>query len=41
MAGKDSVVAGSSKNRLQTAAGTVMPETIRAAAHAKQTKPHD
>ena len=41
MAGKDAVVAGSMKNRLQTAAATVMPETSRAAAHAKQTQPQD
>ncbi len=39
MAGKDHVVAGSAKNRLQTAAGKVMTEPVKAAAHARMTKP--
>jgi short-subunit dehydrogenase len=39
MAGKDHVVAGSVKNRLQTAAAKVMPETAKAALHRKQSEP--
>lgn len=37
--GKDSVVAGSLKNKLQTAAARLMPETVQARTHAKQVKP--
>jgi short-subunit dehydrogenase len=39
MAGKDHVVAGSLKNKLQSAAAQVMPEPVKAAAHAKLTEP--
>jgi hypothetical protein len=39
MAGKDKVVAGSVKNRVQDAAAQVMPESARAAMHAKQARP--
>jgi len=41
MAGKDHVVAGSAKNRMQAAAAKVMPQTAAAATHAKQTQPSD
>ncbi len=41
MAGKDSVVAGSAINKVQTAAAALLPETTRAAAHARQTQPKD
>ena len=41
LAGKDRVVAGSARNRAQVAAGKVLPETVRAAVHAAQTKPRD
>jgi uncharacterized protein len=41
MDGKDSVVAGSLKNKAQVLAGTVLPQTAKAAVHAKQTKPQD
>jgi short-subunit dehydrogenase len=39
MAGKDHVVAGSTKNRLQTAAGQLLPDKVTAAAHAPMSKP--
>jgi uncharacterized protein len=39
MAGKDHVVAGSSKNKAQVAAGRVLPEKAKAAMHAAQTRP--
>jgi uncharacterized protein len=39
MAGKDHVVAGSFKNRVQDALAQVLPEPTKAAAHAKQTEP--
>jgi short-subunit dehydrogenase len=39
MAGKDHVVAGSPKNRLQTAAAKVLPDKVAAAAHAPMSKP--
>jgi uncharacterized protein len=39
MAGKDHVVAGSTKNKVQTAAGTLMSESTKAAVHARMTKP--
>jgi short-subunit dehydrogenase len=39
MAGKDSVVAGSAKNKAQAAASRLMPEPAKAAVHAKMTKP--
>jgi short-subunit dehydrogenase len=39
MAGKDHIVAGSLKNRIQDAAAQVMPEPAKAAAHRKQTEP--
>jgi short-subunit dehydrogenase len=39
MAGKDHVVPGSMKNRLQDAAAQVMPEPAKAATHRKQTEP--
>jgi short-subunit dehydrogenase len=38
MAGKDRVVAGSMKNRMQTAAGKVLPERAKAAMHARMTE---
>lgn len=41
MDGTDKVVAGSVKNRLQTAAARVLPEKAKAATHAAQTKPKD
>ncbi|MEJ7599137.1 MAG: SDR family NAD(P)-dependent oxidoreductase [Kofleriaceae bacterium] len=39
MAGKDSVIAASLKNKLQGLANEILPETVKAAAQAKQTKP--
>jgi hypothetical protein len=39
MAGKDHVVAGSTKNKVQAAAAKVMPQPAAAATHAKQTRP--
>jgi short-subunit dehydrogenase len=39
MAGKDHVVAGSFKNRVQDAMAQVLPETTKAKLHAKQAKP--
>ena len=39
MAGKDQVVAGSVKNRLQVAGGKILPDRAKAAAHAQMTKP--
>jgi short-subunit dehydrogenase len=39
MAGKDHVVAGSIKNRAQTAAGKFMTDPMKAATHAKMTEP--
>jgi uncharacterized protein len=39
MAGKDHVVAGSTKNKVQAAAAKVLPEKVTAAAHAPMSKP--
>jgi short-subunit dehydrogenase len=39
MAGKDHVVAGSLKNKLQDAMAQVLPETTKAHMHTKQSKP--
>jgi hypothetical protein len=39
MAGKDRVVAGSVKNKVQAAAGRIMPETAKAAMQARETDP--
>jgi short-subunit dehydrogenase len=39
MAGEDHVVAGSFKNKVQAAAGKVMPDAMKAAAHRKSTEP--
>jgi uncharacterized protein len=39
MAGKDHVVAGSMKNRLQDAAAQILPEPAKAAMHRKETEP--
>lgn len=39
MAGKDHVVAGSMKNKVQAAAGRVLPETAKAATQARMTEP--
>jgi short-subunit dehydrogenase len=39
LAGKDHVVAGSVKNKVQVAAARLMPETARAATQARQTEP--
>ena len=39
MAGKDHVVAGSFKNRLEDTMAQVLPETTKAGMHAKQSKP--
>lgn len=39
MAGKDSVLAGGMKSRLQGLANEVLPETMKAKASAKQAKP--
>ncbi len=41
MAGKDSVVAGSLKNKAQVVGGAVLPDTAKAALHAGMTKPAD
>ncbi len=41
MAGKDRVVAGSIKNKLQTASATLLPDTAKAAVHARFTEPRD
>jgi short-subunit dehydrogenase len=40
MAGKSQVVAGSLKNKIQTAGARLMPEQARAAIHARMTKPN-
>ena len=39
MAGKDHVVAGSAKNKLLAAAGTLLPDKVTAAVHAKLSEP--
>ena len=39
MAGKDHVVAGSFKNKLQAAAGHVLPDPTIAELHRKQSEP--
>jgi short-subunit dehydrogenase len=39
MAGKSQVVAGSLKNKIQTAGARLMPDQARAAIHARMTKP--
>jgi short-subunit dehydrogenase len=39
MAGKDHVVGGSTKNKMQTAAGKLLSEPAKAAVHARMTKP--
>jgi uncharacterized protein len=39
MAGKDKVVAGSFKNRVENAMSQVMPESMKAKQHAKQSRP--
>jgi uncharacterized protein len=39
MKGKDSVVAGSRMNRVQVAAGTVVPDTTGAAVASRMTEP--
>lgn len=39
MAGKDHVVAGSVKNKVQVAATSILPDTAKAAIHAKLTEP--
>ncbi len=39
MSGKDKVVAGSTMNKVQTAGGKLMPDPVKAAAHASMTKP--
>ncbi len=39
MAGKDKVVAGSSKNNMQAAAARVLPDKAKAAIHRKQSEP--
>jgi uncharacterized protein len=39
MAGKDHVVAGSVKNKVQAASGRVLPETAKAATQARMTEP--
>ena len=39
MAGKDRVIAGSMKNKVQAAAGRVLPETAKAKVQAQQTEP--
>jgi short-subunit dehydrogenase len=41
VAGKDHVVGGSCKNKLQTAAGRLLSEPAKAAMHARMTKPED
>jgi short-subunit dehydrogenase len=39
MGGKDHVVAGSMKNKVQAASGRVLPETAKAATQARMTEP--
>ena len=39
LAGKDHVVAGSAKNKVQAAAGRLLPETAKAKTQAAQTEP--
>ncbi|MEV4004989.1 hypothetical protein [Actinomadura sp. NPDC049753] len=39
MAGKDHVVAGSFKNKVQVAGSRAVPDTVKAKAHGKLTKP--
>lgn len=39
MAGKDQVVAGSRRNRLQAAGSKLMPDKLKAAVHSRMTKP--
>jgi short-subunit dehydrogenase len=39
MAGKDHVVAGSFKNKLQAVAGYALPDPVVASAHAKMSEP--
>ena len=41
MAGDDKVMAGSVKNLLQATAARVLPDELKAASHAAQTKPKD
>lgn len=41
MAGRDRVVAGSLKNKIQAAAGRIMPETAKAKMQARMTEPED
>ena len=41
MSGKDSVIAGGMKSKLQGMANEVLPETVKAKASAKQAKPDD
>jgi len=41
MAGKDHVIAGSVKNKVQVAGAAVLPDTAKAAIHGKLTKPQD
>ena len=41
MAGKDHVVAGSMKNKVQVAGTSVLPDTAKAAMHARLTEPHE
>ncbi len=38
MSGKDQVVAGSFKNKLQAAAAQILPETSKAELHRKQSE---
>jgi len=40
MKGDDKVIAGSPKNSAQVIAGRVLPETAKAAMHARMTEPH-
>jgi hypothetical protein len=39
MAGKDHVVAGSFKNKIQAAAGHLLPDTVMAGMHRKESEP--
>ncbi|MEP7178131.1 MAG: SDR family NAD(P)-dependent oxidoreductase [Pseudonocardiales bacterium] len=41
MAGKDHVIAGATKNRLQTTGAKLMSDQAKAAVHARMTKPED
>ena len=41
MAGKDHVVAGSMKNKVQVAGTAVLPDSAKAAMHARLTEPHE